>query len=73
MTNVPDTQATDGVPTYLGRGDRAGRFANYYPAWVDGHDTKHDRADGADFARDVDAFLTDQARSATDTLERRFS
>jgi hypothetical protein len=35
MTNVPGTQATDGVPTYLGRGDPAGRFAGYYPAWVD--------------------------------------
>ncbi len=35
MTNVPKTQATDGVPTYLGRGDPAGRFADYYPAWVD--------------------------------------
>ena len=35
MTDIPDTQATDGVPTYLGRGDPAGRFADYYPAWVD--------------------------------------
>jgi len=35
MTNTPESQATDGVPTYLGRGDRAGRFADYYPAWVD--------------------------------------
>ena len=35
MTNIPRTQATDGVPTYLGRGDPAGRFADYYPAWVD--------------------------------------
>jgi hypothetical protein len=35
MTNAPETQATDGVPTYLGRGDPDGRFANYYPAWVD--------------------------------------
>ena len=35
MTNIPKTQATDGVPTYLGRGDPAGRFADYYPAWVD--------------------------------------
>jgi len=35
MTNIPDTQATDGVPTYLGRGDPAGRFADYYPAWID--------------------------------------
>ena len=35
MTNVPDTQATDGVPTYEGRGDPAGRFADYYPAWMD--------------------------------------
>jgi hypothetical protein len=26
---------TNGVPTYLGRGDPAGRFADYYPAWVD--------------------------------------
>ena len=35
MANIPDTQATDGVPTYLGRGDPAGRFADYYPAWVE--------------------------------------
>jgi hypothetical protein len=35
MTNPPDTQATDGVPTYLGGGDPAGRFADYYPAWVE--------------------------------------
>ena len=34
MTNTPSTQATSGVPTYLGRGDPAGRFAAYYPAWV---------------------------------------
>jgi hypothetical protein len=35
MANVSETQATDGVPTYLGRGDPAGRFADYYPAWMD--------------------------------------
>jgi hypothetical protein len=35
MTNIPETKATEGVPTYLGRGDPAGRFADYYPAWVD--------------------------------------
>jgi hypothetical protein len=35
MTNEPSTQATNGVPTYLGRGDPAGRFANYYPAWFE--------------------------------------
>ena len=35
MPNTPDTQATDAVPTYLGGGDPAGRFADYYPAWVD--------------------------------------
>ena len=35
MPNTPDTQATDGIPTYLGGGDPAGRFADYYPAWVD--------------------------------------
>ena len=35
MTKIPRTQATDGVPTYLGRGDPAGRFADYYPAWVE--------------------------------------
>lgn len=26
---------TDGVPTYLGGGDPAGRFSDYYPAWLD--------------------------------------
>jgi hypothetical protein len=35
MTNIPKIEAGDGVPTYLGRGDPAGRFADYYPAWVD--------------------------------------
>jgi hypothetical protein len=35
MTNIPSTQVADGVPTYIGRGDPAGRFADYYPAWVD--------------------------------------
>ena len=35
MTDIPDTGATDGVPTYLGGGDPAGRFGDYYPAWVD--------------------------------------
>jgi hypothetical protein len=35
MTDIPKNEATDGVPTYLGRGDPAGRFADYYPAWVD--------------------------------------
>src|SRR4051794_35018158 len=35
MTNIPNSQPTDGVPTYLGSGDPAGRFADYYPPWVD--------------------------------------
>jgi hypothetical protein len=35
MANVSETQARDGVPTYLGRGDPAGMFAGYYPAWRD--------------------------------------
>jgi hypothetical protein len=35
MANVSETQATDGVPTYLGRGDPARGFADYYPAWMD--------------------------------------
>ena len=26
---------TDGTPTYSGGGDSAGRFTDYYPAWVD--------------------------------------
>jgi hypothetical protein len=34
MTSSPGSQATDAVPTYLGRGDPAGRFTDYYPAWV---------------------------------------
>jgi hypothetical protein len=35
MTNISGMQATDGGPTYLGRGDPAGRFSHYFPAWVD--------------------------------------
>ena len=33
--HMTGTQATEGAPTYLERGDPAGRFAGYYPAWVD--------------------------------------
>jgi hypothetical protein len=35
MTDTPSIQATDGAPTYLERGEPAGRFADYYPAWFD--------------------------------------
>ena len=35
MTDMSATQPTNGVPTYLGRCDPAGGFADYYPAWVD--------------------------------------
>jgi hypothetical protein len=35
VANVPKSQASDGVPTYLESGDPAGRFADYYPAWMD--------------------------------------
>jgi hypothetical protein len=35
MTDIPKTQASNDVPIYLGRGDPAGRFADYYSAWVD--------------------------------------
>jgi hypothetical protein len=34
MTNSPNTQTIDAVPTYVGGGDTAGRFADYYPAWL---------------------------------------
>jgi hypothetical protein len=33
-TNVSANNSTDGTPTYLGRGDPAGRFTDYYPAWL---------------------------------------
>ena len=35
MAKISKTQTTDGAPTYLGRGDAAHRFADYYPAWVE--------------------------------------
>lgn len=35
MTNIPSSQVTDGAPTYMGGGDPAGRFTDYYPAWLD--------------------------------------
>ena len=34
-TDVTTNSSTDGTPTYLGRGDPAGRFTDYYPAWLD--------------------------------------
>ena len=33
--DVSPNSSTDGVPTYLGGGDPAGRFTDYYPAWLD--------------------------------------
>ena len=35
MTSSPRNQSTDGVPTYTTGGDPDGRFADYYPAWLD--------------------------------------
>ena len=35
MTSIPSSRSTDGVPTYTKGGDPAGRFADYYPAWLD--------------------------------------
>jgi hypothetical protein len=35
MTSTHDSQNTDGVPTYTQGGDPAGRFRDYYPAWLE--------------------------------------
>ncbi len=35
MTTATNSRTTDGVPTYLGSGDPAGKFTDYYPAWLD--------------------------------------
>ena len=35
MANVSSPQTTDRIPTYLERGDPAGRFADYHPTWVE--------------------------------------
>jgi hypothetical protein len=35
MTNIPSGRLTDGTPTYMGAGARAGGFTDYYPAWID--------------------------------------
>ena len=35
MTNIPRSQATDGVPTYLGRVIPAAEFARHHPTWVE--------------------------------------
>ena len=34
-TDVSTNSSTDGVPTYMGGGDPAGRYTDYYPAWLD--------------------------------------
>ena len=34
-SDVSPRGPTDGVPPHLGGGDSSGRFADYYPAWVD--------------------------------------
>jgi len=35
MTSIDNSQNTDGVPTYLQGGDPAGKFTDYYPAWIE--------------------------------------
>jgi hypothetical protein len=35
MTSIQTPPTIDGVPTYLEGGDPAGRFDDYYPAWLD--------------------------------------
>ena len=35
MTNTPSSHVTDGTPTYVGGGDPAGRFSDYYPPWLE--------------------------------------
>jgi hypothetical protein len=35
MANIASRQTTEGTPTYVLGGDSAGRFTDYYPAWVD--------------------------------------
>src|SRR5271167_2636885 len=35
MTSIPSTQANEVVPTYVGSGDPAGRFNDYFPAWLE--------------------------------------
>ena len=35
MTDVPRRPVTRGTPTYTRGGDPAGRFTDYYPAWLD--------------------------------------
>jgi hypothetical protein len=35
MNSTPSSRVTDGDPTYLGGAGPAGRFADYYPAWLD--------------------------------------
>jgi hypothetical protein len=34
VSKISSSQVTDGTPTYLGGGDPAGRFSDYYPAWL---------------------------------------
>jgi hypothetical protein len=34
MSHNTNSQTADGVPTYAGGGDPAGRFSDYYPEWV---------------------------------------
>ena len=35
MSSVHSSHSTDGVPTYTKGGDPDGRYADYYPAWLD--------------------------------------
>jgi len=34
MTSIHDSQDADGVPTYVQAGDPAGKYTDYFPAWL---------------------------------------
>ena len=77
MGTTPSTQASDAVPTYLGKGDPAGRFANYYPAWVDNLaddvTLEGSMLDGAVQGADAVRMLVGGARSLYDRQDFNFA
>jgi hypothetical protein len=77
MANIPSTQSAGGDPTYLGRGDPAGRFATYRPEWVgnlaDDVTLEGSQLDGAVRGADAVRLLIGGARKLYDRQDFNFA
>ena len=77
MSDIPSSQVTGGAPTYLGGGDPAGRFADYYPEWIDNladdATVEGSLLDGAAQGAEAVRSIVDTIRSLYDRQEHKFA